>query len=127
MNKTTVLEPGYYWVKDRGNPHLSIMEWSPECGQRGMWSATGIDGGFEPDGIEVCSGRLEAPRAEFDKDRHLAPQERILPTIPPILWDYWRRTPWEDLRALAQASLSPQGYAEWLKRADVIERRGHAP
>lgn len=57
-------EAGYYWVKDRGNPHLVIYEWSPECGQRGMWFAPGIDGGFDPDWIRVCSGKISKPSAD---------------------------------------------------------------
>jgi hypothetical protein len=55
------LEPGYYWTKDGGNPHLSIMKWSPECGQHGLWSAAGIDGGFDPEYITVCSSRIKPP------------------------------------------------------------------
>lgn len=60
-SQTTGLEQGYYWVRDKGNPSMMIREWVPDCGSSGLWFIAGIDGGVEPDRVEVLSGKIEEP------------------------------------------------------------------
>jgi hypothetical protein len=40
----------------------------------------------------------------------------------PFSYSWWDETPWQQIREEARLILSPKQFAEWLKRADVIER-----